>query len=183
MERIILILLATLAFSCMARATELASTSLLIYISPDEYRHESRLGLLPYYIVWARKGPALEQAAKAALQPHFSRVGMCEGSNGADAIVWLKPDLSYNPMVGTYYAKVAARFYRADGKLIGKLKATGTYGGAIGSQLSEDQVRQAYDTAMQDIAHQFAADTALQQAMDPNATKSPCAIVALVPGE
>jgi hypothetical protein len=158
-----------------------SDASLVIYISPDEYSHETKLGLLPYYMVWARKGPALEQAAKNAFQPHFREVTMCEGSNSGDTVVWLKSQLNYNPSVQTYYAKVAARFYRADGKFIGKLEATGTQDGLIGSQLTESQVQQIFTKAMQDISRQYAAESALHQAIDHNVAQSPCAMVALLP--
>src|SRR3989338_9208439 len=140
MKRMIIVFLLFLAYTAMARAQEPAP-SLLLYISSDEYNHEERLGVLPNYIVWARKGPALEQAARSALQPHFSDIDMCEGSNGADVVVWLQPRLSFNPPIATYYAQVIARFFRADGKPIGTLKATGEQTGAIGSRLTESQVQ------------------------------------------
>jgi hypothetical protein len=106
---------------------------------------------------------------------------MCEGSNGGDLVVWLKPRLSFNPSVQTYYAKVAASFYRADGKFIGKLEATGTQEGLIGSQLTESQVQQVFTKAMQDITRQYAAESTLHQAIEHNIQKSPCAMVALLP--
>jgi hypothetical protein len=154
---------------------------LLFYIHPNEYRHEVRLGFVPYYIVWARKGPALEKAASMALQPHFGQIGMCEGGNSADAVVWLQPELTYSPPVATYYAEVTARFFRADGKPIGTLKATGTQRAEIGSLLVEQRVQLAFDKALQDIAAQYAADAKLQQAIVPDLNRTPCAMVALVP--
>lgn len=180
MKSIIAALLLGLTLSGAAAAEE-AKPNLLLYISPNEYAHEVRLGFIPYYIVWARRGPALEQAARQALQPQFGDIGMCEGSNGGDVIAWLQPELSYNPMVATYYAKVTARFFRADGKPIGTLTSTGTSHSAIGSRLIDAYVREAFGRAMQDIATQYAADGRMQQAVDHNLARTPCALVALVP--
>jgi hypothetical protein len=180
MKRLTGIALLMLLWTGAVQAQE-TKPSLLLYISPSEYSHEVRLGFVPYYIVWARKGPALEQATRAALQPYFSEIGMCEGSNGADVVVWLQPYLNYSPPAATYYAEVKARFFRADGKPIGTLTAIGSQPGAFGSKLVEAQVQQAFDKAMQDIAAQFSANTAMQQAIDPSLTRTPCAMVALVP--
>jgi len=183
MKRIFLIVLAGLAWIPAARADEPAASSLLMYISPADYRYETRLGLVPYYIVWVRQGPMLEQAARKAFQPHFSQVEMCEGNNGADVVVWLKPEMYYHPMLEVYRTRVSARFYRADGKLIGRHEATGEYHGSRGSRLSDAQVQHALDSALQQIARQYADDSALRQAISQDVTKSPCAMVALIPGE
>lgn len=180
MKRMIAGFLMCLACAGAANAEE-SKPGLVMYISPNEYSHEVRLGFVPYYVVWARKGPALERAARNALQPHFGEIGLCEGSNGGDVIVWLQPQINYNPMVATYYAKVTARFFRADGKPIATLKATGEQTGAIGSRLVEYYVQGAFDKAMQDIATQYAADSALQQAIDRSLPRTPCAMVALIP--
>lgn len=181
MKSIVGILLSCLLWSSWSAHAQEAKPSLVMYISPNEYSHEVRLGLLPYYIVWARKGPALERAARTALQSDFGDVTMCEGSNGGDVIVWLQPQLNYSPPVSTYHAKVTAHFFRADGKPIGTLKATGTQQGAIGSRLVDTYVQQAFDHAMRDIAAQFTRNSALQQAIDTALPKTPCAMVALVP--
>jgi hypothetical protein len=181
MKRWLSVLLAALAFTGLARAGE-GKPDLLLYINPDEYTHEVRLGIVPIYIIWARNGPALEAAARAALEPHFGSVGMCEGSDGADVVVWLRPQLTYSPNFEKFYAKVTARFFRADGKPIGKLQATGEALGLRGLRTTVDaQVQQAYHHAMQQIAAQYASDTQLQQAIDPDLTRAPCAMVALNP--
>ncbi|MCX7627795.1 MAG: hypothetical protein N2Z69_05200 [Methylophilaceae bacterium] len=180
MRRWLTVLLMTLGFVGGVQA-DAFKPDLLMYIHPDEYAHEVRLGIVPIYIIWARNGPALEAAARAALQPHFNSVGMCEGGNGADVVVWLRPQLTYNPNLETFYAKVSARFFRADGKPIGRLKATGTAHGFRGSRTIDAQVQQAYDDAMRQIAAQFAVDAALRQAIEPGIARTPCAMVALIP--
>lgn len=180
MKRFIAALLLCLAAVHGVNAEE-RKANLLMYISSNEYTHEVRLGLIPYYIVWARTGPALERAARSAFQGVFENVAMCEGSNGGDVIVWLQPQLTYSPPMGAFYAKVTARFFRADGKSIGVLQATGLNSAPIGAGLVEARVQVAFDRAMQSIAAQYTADTGLQGNIDRSLHQAPCAMVALVP--
>lgn len=160
---------------------EEAKPDLLMIIGSSEYEHEVRLGFVPHYIVWARKGPALEHAARHAFGPHFGNIDMCTGNETADAVVWLQSHLSYNPMMTTYYAKVTARLYRSDGKMLETFTATGTARDFYGSRLIETHVQTAYDHALKDIAAQFAANTAAQKGIDRTLPMSPCALVTLVP--
>lgn len=180
MKRVLAALLLCLGCTGVVRAQD-AKPEMLLYINPAEYDHDVRLGVLPYYIVWARKGQPLEQSARRAFEGAFGSIGMCQGTNGADVLVWLLPQLTYSPPMEIYHAKVTARFFRADGKSIGTLEAVGTYPGEIGSMLVESQVQGAFDAAMRDIAVQYAANSALQSAIDPTLPRSPCALVALVP--
>jgi len=167
-----------------ALAQDRTEPSVLIYINPNEYSHEVHVGYRPYFSAWISRGPMLEKAATDALKPHFSEAGLCEGNNTADVIVWLKPSLTYNP-IGRYYARVRAKFYLGDGKHLGDLKATGKHDGAMGSSFVEEEVRQAYDNAMQDIARQYAADGKLHEAirssLAKDITKMPCAMVSMIP--
>lgn len=160
---------------------EEAKPDLLLIIEANEYEHEVRLGFVPHYIVWARKGPALENATRQAFGPSFSDIGMCKSNENADAVVWLQSHLSYNPMMMTYYAKVTARLYRSDGKLLETFTATGTAKDFYGSRLIETHVQTAYDRAMQDIAAQFTANSAAQQGIDRTLPMAPCSLVTLVP--
>lgn len=160
---------------------EEAKPDLLMIIEANEYEHEVRLGFVPHYIVWARKGPALESAARQAFGPSFSDIGMCKSNENADAVIWLQSQLSYNPMMTTYYAKVTARLYRSDGKLLETFAATGTAQDFYGSRLIETHVQTAYDHALQDIAAQFTANSAAQQGIDRTLPMAPCSLVTLVP--
>lgn len=180
MKRLMRLMIFLLLLGGSALADE-AKPELVIYIAPNEYSHDVRLGIIPVYIIWARNGPPLERAARTALQPYFSRIDLCQGSNAGDAVVWLKPELRFSALYATYSADVTAQFYRADGKPIGTLRATGLQQSTIGTLMIQEHVQMAYDKAMQEIARKYAADTALQQAIDPAAGKSPCAMVPLIP--
>jgi len=159
--------------------------SLLIYQSPQEYTHEVRMGMMPYFSRWVLKGPAADAAALAALAPHFSEIGRCDGGSGADVLMWLRPRISYNPVSATYYAQVSAQVHLGSGQYLKTLKANAEQPGPIQSVYADALVRKAFDGAMQQIASQFAADAALQadiaQARAKDMTKAPCAIIGVVP--
>ena len=157
----------------------------LIYISPNEFSHEIRLGVPPYFSKWILNGPAVEAAAREALAPHFASVALCDGVSGADVLVWVKPNLSYNPGIKRYYAKLKVQFHLGSGKQFAVYKATGDQDGAIGSAYAEQQVQQAFNTAMVDIVQQYLADAAAQQllgdAISKNQIKVPCALIGAIP--
>jgi hypothetical protein len=157
----------------------------LIYISPHEYSHEVRLGVPPYFSKWMLKGPAVEAAAREALAPHFSSVALCDGVSGADVLVWVKPNVTYNPGIKRYYAQIKAQFHLGSGKQFGVYKATGEVEGAIGSVYADQAVKQAFTLAMQDIVRQYLADSAAQQALatalGQSQTKVPCALIGAIP--
>jgi len=167
-----------------AMAGDGSEPSLLIYISPHEYNHEVRIGAHPYYTAWVLRGPLVEKAARTALQPLFREVDSCDGSNSADVIVWLKPQLSYNPALGRYYVQIKAQFHLGNANHLATLKATGQYDGFLGSVYVDSQVQQAYADAMQDIVRQYAADANLHEAirsgLAKGITRSPCGMVPLI---
>ncbi|OIQ82011.1 hypothetical protein GALL_362170 [mine drainage metagenome] len=157
---------------------------LLIYINPNDFSREVQLGVMPFSIKWIRKGPAIEAAAREALAPYFSSVALCDGTSGADVLVGIKADLTYNPGIQFYYAKIQARFHLGNGKVFGAYKATGEVNGFIGSAFAERQVQEAFSLAMRGIVQQYAADAAAQQtlaAMPRDQTKVPCALIGAIP--
>lgn len=166
-------------------ATAGEKPSLLIYQSPQEYTHEVRIGMMPYFSRWVLKGPAADAAALAAFAPHFSDVSRCDGASGADVLVWLRPSINYNPVSSTYYAKVTAQFHLGSGKYLATLKTTGEQPGSVQTLYADELVRKAFDVAMQNIASQYAADAVMQAAIaDARAkdlTKAPCAIIGVIP--
>lgn len=159
--------------------------SLLIYQNPQEYTHEVRLGLLPYYSRWVVKGPAVRAAAQQALADSFASIGICDGGSTADVLVWLRASISYNPMPSLYYTQVTAQFHLGNGKYLGTLKGEGQQSGPLLSLYADDLVRKAFDAAMRDVAAQYAAHTTMQQAvadaLASDGTKAPCAIIGAVP--
>lgn len=186
-KRILLLVLLLLmpAGVSFALADEVRSPGLLVYINPGEYTYETRIGVPPYYSVWIMKGPILEMAAMNAIKPYFEHAGLCHGSDVSDVIVWLIPQLTYNPLVGRYYAQVRAQFHLGNAKHMATLKATGHYDGFIGSSYATNQAQLAFEAAMQDIMQQYAADTRLQEAVrsavSSDVVGAPCALVGMIP--
>ncbi|MDR2219692.1 MAG: hypothetical protein LBE24_03835 [Methylobacillus sp.] len=182
MKFVIVALLLALGLASAARAEEEETKpDLLLIIAQNEYIHEVRLGFLPYYIVWGRKGPPLEKAARTTFRKSFDNIGMCESNEQADAILWLESELSYNPMMTTYYAKVTAALFRADGQKIATYTATGTSQDFYGSRIVDGIIQTAYNRALGQIGKQFANDEAAQNAIDRTLAKAPCALVTLIP--
>ena len=166
-------------------ATAAEPPSLLLYMNPHEYGNEVSIGMKPYFSKWVARGAAVEMAASKVLAAHFRQVGLCEGNKAADVIAAISPQLNYNPAPGRYYARVKVRFYMGNGQWLGSLKATGQHAAPINSAFTDDDVRQAFEQAMQDIAGQYVADATIQEnlhkAMQSDFTRMPCEMVGMIP--
>jgi hypothetical protein len=182
MKKLIAACLLGLAGLHGAQADE-ALPDMLIAIGANEYTHDVRLGVLPFYVVWANRGRPLEKAAATAFHQRFQPIGLCDANENADAVLALSSHINFNPMVATYYATVDARLFSSDGKLVGRYHATGEDRGPIGARLVDDHVQRAYDNALQSIATQFAADAAAQKGIDRSLPKSPCGLMLLLPAQ
>ncbi len=178
------ILIATLGLLMFEAASAADQPSLLLYINAKEYSHETNIGMKPYFSRWVARGPAVEAAALKTLTPHFKTVGVCENTQAADVIAWISPKLNYNPAPGRYYAGVKVHFYLGDGRLLGSVQATGEHDAPINSVFVDNDVRLAYEDAMQKIVTKFTADATLQQAMQTGLqtdfTRMPCAMVGVL---
>lgn len=161
--------------------------SLLIYINPQEYSHEVNLGLKPIINKWVARGPAAEAAALKKLAPHFKSVEVCEDNKTADVIATIKPYLSYSAVPGRYNTKVSVRFYKADGKFLGRIKTSGKHEASLNSVFADNDVRLAFEDAMQNMVDLYMADQKLQDAMQQvpqeGMTPMPCEMVGAIPSK
>jgi hypothetical protein len=171
-----------LCLAVAARAED--KPSLLLYISPS-YTQEVRLGVQPYYGVWVDRIDAAKSAAHKHLAPFFSTIEACEGINVGDMIAKIKPQLTFNPMLGFVQAQVKIEFNLGDGRDLGTLSAVGQQFGFIDSPFVQDDVRKAFDKAMQSIAEKYAADTRLQEniraGLASDFKRPPCGVIGLMP--
>lgn len=155
----------------------------LVFISQQEYLHEAHVSFRARFSLWVKLGPKLEQSA-TALAPQFSSFSLCESGKSADVVIWLRPHLAYNPVNG-YHAKVDADFYLGNGNRLGSLTATAIQRGWMGSVFAENEVQQAFDKAVQEIASQYAADSKLHEAirsgMARDIARVPCHLSVLAP--
>lgn len=170
-----------------AQANELpvtnAAATMAIYLAPHETQNPVMLQDR-YYSYWFNRGDVVLTVAQNTFRPMFREVSVCEGTNPADVITWVKPQLFYNPQMHIYYADLKVNFYRADGKPLATLKAKAQRNGFLSSN-NYQQTYDVYADAFRQIAMQFSQDAALQdairQSMAEHLTRTPCGIVGLVP--
>lgn len=139
------------------------AASALVYIDQREYDHPIKLWHF-YYDYWYKQGPAVEPIALADLKPLFSDIGMCEGQKTADVVVLVKPRMIYNPHFTTFYATLHTQVYSGSGRLLGQYKGEGEHRGFLDVAPAQ-QVRKAYNLAMQDAVKQMQADSQLQEVL------------------
>lgn len=178
------VLLASAGGMQAAQAKEATSADMLVYISPDEYKHPNRLSHYNFREYWYEQGPVVEPYVSKILDAELGDVGLCQAGETANTLVWLKPDMTYNSTLRTFNGKVTAQVYSGSGKELG------TYVGESRRNSFLDivpayQVNEAYKEAMHNLADKMKADQSLQTAMKtavPAGEKStPCAMLPLLP--
>jgi hypothetical protein len=154
----------------------------LVYIDPQEYNHQVKLWAF-YYGYWFSRGEAVEPIAVSALKTIFPDTSMCESNLAADMVVWIKPDMFYNPHMTTYYGKVTAQFYSGSGKPIATFRAPVQHQGFL-DVVPAEQIGSIYKEAMQDVIRQMQEDNAMQafvsQGLPEGETKMPCNMVSIL---
>jgi hypothetical protein len=178
-------LAASLLFSVSTlHAEEVVSSKMLVYIHPQDYTSSIKLWHY-YYGYWFSQGPLVESAAKQVLGAEFGDVGMCDNNQiVANALVWLRPRMFYNPQMLTYHGEITAVAYTSGGKPIATYVGKSSKIGFL-DVMPEKQVNEVYRLAMQAVATQMKADANLQAVLNnsvpANETKTPCALVTLLP--
>ncbi len=158
------------------------AASLAIFLAPHEIEHPVQLRDKWFGRYWINRGEIVLAVAKNSFHPLFREVSTCDGTNTADVITWIKPQLFFNPQMNVYYAKLKVNFYRADGTHIGTLKSQAQRDGFVDVALYQN-VYLLFDNAFSKIVDQFSKDTSMQEAirqsMAAHMTPAPCAIVGL----
>jgi hypothetical protein len=161
-----------------------AGTEMLVYISPDKYKHSNRLSHYNFREYWYEEGPMVEPYVDQVLATELGSVGLCKGAETANTLVWLKPNMTYNSTLQRFNGKVTAEVYTGDGQTLG------TYVGVSRRDSFLDivpayQLDAAYKAAMQDLAAKMKADQRLQAAMKRGAAdggnSTSCAMLPLLP--
>ena len=155
-------------------------TAIAIYIQAQDYNHPLRLH---HYSVdyWYSQGPMLENAAVQLLGKNFKEIAMCDDRpSTAKVLLWLRPRMFYNPQVQTFYGKVIAYAYTADGKPLANFVGEAQEHGFLDIQ-PEIHLQAAYQGAVQAVSAKMQADTNVQQALKGPDVSSPCATTALLP--
>jgi hypothetical protein len=172
------------AVEAAASAPQAAGTDMLIYISPDEYKHSNRLSHYNFREYWYEEGPMVEPYVDKVLAAELGSVGLCKAGETANTLVWLKPNMTYNSTLQRFNGKVTADVYSGSGEILG------TYVGESRRDSFLDivpayQLDAAYRAAMQDLAAKMKADQRLQTAMKEGAAhggnSTSCAMLPLLP--
>jgi hypothetical protein len=166
--------------STAALAHEIVPTTVAVFIQAQDYDHPIRLRNYTQGY-WVNQGPILETAAHDVLGAEFGGVEMCDAKpNESKVLVWLRPSMFYNPQMRTFYGKVTAVTYTADGKPLAN------YVGEVAKQAFFDvktdmTLNAVYHSAMQVVAEKMKVDAKFQAALKAPSFSSPCAIASLLP--
>ena len=166
--------------SGVVSAHEIAPTSIAVYIQAQEYNHQIMLRNYSQDY-WYRQGPMLETAAHDVLGADFTGVDMCDAQPAdAKVVVWLRPRMFYNPQMQTFYGKVIAVTYTADGKPLANYVGEATKR-AFFDVRTELTLSDVYHAAMQAVSAKMKADGKFQAALNAPSFSSPCATVSVSP--
>jgi len=178
------LLMVLLGFSLNSFADN--NVKLAVHIQAQEYEHPVRLWNYAYSL-WVEQGPMLEASAKKSLgQMGSGAYAMCSDKPAAsNLLVWLRPNMFYNPKMTTYYGKVQGYFYTPDGKPLLKLTGESRVYGTLSGETSKPLVATAFDAAMNDLYQQMQNNSQLQDYLQGKvqgqATLNPCSMTGLLP--
>jgi len=169
-----------LILSSVALAHEITPTNIAVYIQGQEYNHQVMLRNYSQDY-WYSQGPMLETAAHDVLGADFTGVAMCDAQPAdAKVVVWLRPRMFYNPQMQTFYGKVIAVTYTADGKPWANYVGEATKR-AFFDVKTELTLSDVYHAAMQAVSAKMKADAKFQAALKAPSFSSPCATVSVLP--
>ena len=169
-----------LILNSVATADEISPTNIAVYIQGQEYNHQIMLRNYSQDY-WYSQGSMLEAAAHNVLSADFSGVDMCDlQPAGAKVVVWLRPSMFYNPQMQTFYGKIIAVTYTADGKPLANYVGEATKR-AFFDVKTELTLSDVYHAAMRAVSAKMKADDKFQAALKAPLFSSPCATVSVLP--
>ena len=152
--------LSLLGLSVVASATP--NAKLQVYISPQDY--SSAVKLWQYYgDFWFYQGAIVEPIASKSLKEAFGDVTMCKGTQTGNALMWLRPNMFYNPQVRVYYATMTAYIYDANGKPVNQVVGESQVVGDLDVRPTE-AIMKTYHLAMDNLVTKLKADKAVTTA-------------------
>lgn len=176
-------------FTCLLSSSVWAEDAdntpkILMYIQPVEYTNLIKLWH-PYRDYWFYQGPVVERLAQSKLNQAYGAVGMCEGNQSGNVLIWLQPRMFYNPQVQLFYGKVTANVYTGMGVLIGSYVGKSQVHGFLDIK-PEVWIEKAYAIAIDKVVTKMQADDAVQKRVNQtdqgnSANATPCSMVTLLP--
>jgi len=180
-----LVALLAIGASVNAYAAEPADTQvtskLLMYIQPVDYNNPIKLWS-PYQDYWFYQGPLVEKIAMPKLTAAYHDVNICDANQSGKAVLWLQPELFYNPQVQLFYAEVKASAYKGVGEHLATVVGRSQVRGILNIK-PEFWIEKAYKLAVDDAVAKMQADKTLQAYMSGPAqvSNTPCSVVTLFP--
>jgi hypothetical protein len=178
-------LLALCGVSSIARSAPVGKV--LIYINPQEYIYEHRIGGVGSgsdSVYWFKQGPMVEPIAVEALQTLFADARMCEAGMAADTIVWIRPSVVYNDQMTNFYGGIVANVYAGNGEFVASFEAVAAQSG-FWDVYPGEKIKLAYKAAMQKVVQKMKTDDGLKnllaQGLAAEKTKIPCSMVGMLP--
>ena len=169
-----------LMLSSMATAHEVTPTSIAVYIQAQDYDHPIRLRNYSQDY-WVSQAPMLETAALDVFAAELGGVAMCDAKpNESKVLVWLRPSMFYNPQMQTFYGKVTAVTFTADGKPLAKYVGEANKR-AFFDVKTDMTLNAVYHAAMQVVSNKMKADVKFQDALKAPSFSSPCATANMLP--
>lgn len=166
-----------------AEAADTKETSkLLMYIQPVDYNNPIKLWS-PYQDYWFYQGPVVEKLAMPKLAAAYHDVKVCDANQSGKALLWLQPELFYNPQVQMFYAEVKASAYKGVGEHLATVVGRSQVRGVLTIK-PETWIEKAYALAVNDAVAKMQADKTLQAYMNGPAqagNNAPCSMVTLFP--
>ena len=169
-----------LILNSMASAHEIAPTSIAVYIQAQDYDHQIMLRNHSQNY-WYSQAPMLETAAHDVLGAEFGGVEMCDAKpNESKVLVWLRPSMFYNPQMQTFYGKVTAVTFTADGKPLAKYVGEANKR-AFFDVKTDMTLNAVYHAAMQAVSAKMKDDAKFQSALSAPSFSLPCATASMLP--
>lgn len=175
-----------LSLSSLSQAQAENVVKLAVHIQSQEYLHPVRIWNFTEGL-WIDQGTHVENAAKQV----YSQLGeksyaMCDSKiDAANLLVWLRPNLHFNPQVNTFFGKVSGYFYTADGKPLVKLNGEARLVGRMLGEQTNVLVAQLYQQAVQDLYQQMLKNPTLNDYLNGKikgmVTLNPCATAEFLP--
>jgi hypothetical protein len=165
------------------QAIAAAPDKVLFYMNPSEYSHEVRLWHF-YRDFWFTPGTMMEPVADEVLGAAFGSADVCATNKTANLLVLLKPEMSYNPHMATFYGKVTVHAFSGSGKPLGIYEGESQKLGYI-DVAPAFQVSTTYKLALQKAVSKMQADPVLTDlvghGIPASETSTPCSMVSVLP--
>ena len=159
------------------------AVDVLMYIAPVEYSNPIRVSSRNRDY-WYHQGPVVEPMALEKISQAYGKTSLCDATQSGKMLVWVKPEMFYNPKMQNFYGSATIQVYTGLGKHIGTYEGESAVRGFIDIK-PQRWIDQSYALAIDDAISKMQADAELQRVVEHsaavNAESTPCSMVSLLP--